>query len=153
MATKWTGGDKLRRKLRAMPAQVAIADSRALVQNATELVGKMKNAAPYDDGDLFDSIQWQFTNAGAGGETASSVKGAEGLSVTVSAGGGLAWYATWVEYGTPPHINGGKFAGTQHPGTVKQPFFWPIYRLNKRRIKGRLSRAQNKAIKEVAARG
>jgi len=152
MATKWTGGDKLRRKLRAIPPRVAAAMSRALVQNAEELVGKMKNAAPYDSGDLEDSIKWQFTSS-RDGETVGSVKGAEGLSVTISAGGGLAWYATWVEFGTPPHINGGKFAGTLHPGTRKQPFFWPIYRLNQRRIKGRLSRAQNKAIKEVAALG
>ena len=152
MATKWTGGDKLRRKLNSIPPRVAAAMSRALVQNAEELVGKMKNAAPYDSGDLIDSIQWQFTSA-SNGETRGSVKGAEGLSVTISAGGGLAYYATWVEFGTPPHINGGKFAGTQHPGTENQPFFWPIYRLNMRRIKGRLSRAQNQAIKEVAARG
>ena len=152
MATHWTGGDKLRRKLRSIPAKVAAAMSRALVQNAEELVGKMKNAAPYDSGDLIDSIQWQFTSA-RDAETGGSIKGAEGLSVTVSAGGGLAFYASWVEFGTPPHINGGKFAGTQHPGTEKQPFFWPIYRLNKRRIKGRLSRAQNKTIKEVAAGG
>jgi len=111
MATKWTGGDKLRRKLRAIPPRVAAAMSRALVQNAEELVGKMKNAAPYDSGDLEDSIKWQFTSS-RDGETVGSVKGAEGLSVTISAGGGLAWYATWVEFGTPPHINGGKFAGT-----------------------------------------
>jgi HK97 gp10 family phage protein len=153
MATHWTGGDKLRRKLRAMPAQVAIAASRALVQNATELVGKMQNAVAFDSGELHDSIRWEFTNAGGGAETGSSIKGSTGLSVTVSAGGGLAFYASWVEFGTPPHINGGKFAGTQHPGTEKQPFFWPIYRLNRTRIKRRLSRAQNKAIKEVAARG
>ena len=152
MATHWTGGDKLRRKLRAMPAKVAIAASRALVQNATELVGKMQNAVAFDSGELHDSIQWQFTSA-RDAETGGSIKGSTGLSVTVSAGGGLAFYASWVEYGTPPHINGGKFAGTQHPGTVKQPFFWPTYRLNKRRIKSRLSREQNKAIKEVAARG
>ena len=112
----------------------------------------MKNAAPYDSGDLIDSIQWQFTSASRA-ETGGSIKGAEGLSVTVSAGGGLAFYASWVEFGTPPHINGGKFAGTQHPGTEKQPFFWPIYRLNRRRIRGRLSRAQNKTIKEIAASG
>jgi HK97 gp10 family phage protein len=152
MATHWTDLDKLRRRLRAIPPRVAAAMSRALVQNAEELVGKMKNAAPYDSGDLEDTIVWAFTSS-RDGETIGSVKGAEGLSVTISAGGGLAYYATWVEYGTPPHINGGKFAGTLHPGTQKQPFFWPIYRLNKRRIKGRLSRAQNKAIKEVAALG
>ncbi|OJY34644.1 MAG: hypothetical protein BGP11_08490 [Rhodobacterales bacterium 65-51] len=36
-------------------------------------------------------------------------------------------HAHLVEFGTAPHINGGKFAGSQHPGTAPQPFVRPAW--------------------------
>lgn len=155
MATKWTGEKALRRKLREMPNRVAAAVSRALVQNAEEMKTKIKAAAPVSPdggGDLRESVDWEFTTA-AGDPTRGSIKGSEGLSVTVYAGNDKVIYARWVEFGTMPHIVGGIYAGAQHPGTAAQPFFYPMYRLNKRRLKSRVSRAQNRAIREVAGLG
>lgn len=36
-------------------------------------------------------------------------------------------HAHLVEFGTRPHINGGRFAGSQHPGTAPQPFARPAW--------------------------
>lgn len=32
-----------------------------------------------------------------------------------------------VEFGTAPHMNGGEFKGTQHPGTAPHPFMRPAF--------------------------
>lgn len=155
MATKWAGEAALRRKLREMPNRVAAEVSRALVQNAEEMKRKIKNAAPVSangGGDLRESVDWEFTKQGKEASR-GSIKGGEGLSVTVFAGNEKVIYARWVEFGTAPHIVKGLYAGATHPGTTRNPFFYPTYRLNKKRLKSRVSRAQNKAIKEVANRG
>lgn len=37
------------------------------------------------------------------------------------------FYAHLVEFGSKPHINGGRFAGSKHPGTAAQPFIRPAW--------------------------
>jgi hypothetical protein len=71
------------------------------------------------------------------------------LSVRISAGNSKVRYAHLIEFGTAPHINGGVFAGTEHPGTQAQPFFYPTYRRLRRRARSRISRAVTKAIKQL----
>lgn len=41
--------------------------------------------------------------------------------------GEASWRAHWVEFGIGPHINGGMFAGTQHPGVRPSPFVRPAW--------------------------
>jgi hypothetical protein len=85
------------------------------------------------------------------------------LSVTIHAGDARAWYARLVEFGTRGHVikakekrlsDGSQFYGTEvrHPGTGSQPFFFPAYRLTKKRMRSRLQRATNSAAKKVAAK-
>ena len=71
----------------------------------------------------------------------------------ISAGNTFVRYAHLVEFGTAPHAQGGKFAGTMHPGTPAKPFFYPMYRLGKKRAKSRITRGVNRAAKKVAAGG
>ena len=61
--------------------------------------------------------------------------------------------ARLVEFGTKRHRNKGKFAGSWHPGTRAQPFFWPAYRIERKRIKARMGRAIGKAARAVAGSG
>ena len=37
------------------------------------------------------------------------------------------WHGHFVEFGTGPHRNGGKFAGSRHPGTAPEPFLRPAF--------------------------
>lgn len=41
--------------------------------------------------------------------------------------GERSWRAHWVEFGIGPHINGGIFAGTRHPGVKPNPFVRPAW--------------------------
>lgn len=157
MSAKIIGLDRLNRKLKAFPKAVEAEISAAMEQSANEIVALAKSLAPVDSGDLQMSIGWTWGDAPKGamvlGRVKSSGKGSGNLHITVFAGGGDAYYARMIEFGTAPHLNGGRFAGSKHPGTAAQPFFYPAYRATRKRAKGRVTRAVNKAAKRIAAGG
>ncbi len=105
--------------------------------------------------ELYNSIGWVWGDAPAGTTMVlGSIKAGNkrgNFRITIFAGDNKAFYARWVEFGTAPHINGGWFAGTKHPGTRPSPFFYPSWRANRKSAKGKLTRAINKAAKQVAA--
>lgn len=159
MATKVQGLASLATKLKKLAPETRSALRQALAENADELVAAQKNLAPVDSGALRDSIT-QTWGGGPGpsyaafqkrsGRAASPVSGDPDLSVRISAGNTKVRYAHLIEFGTAPHKNGGKFAGTQHPGTAAAPFFYPAYRALRKRMKARLTRATTRAAKKVA---
>jgi len=57
------------------------------------------------------------------------------ISRRISAGSNEAFYASWVEFG--------------HGRAAPRPFFWPAYRLKRRRFKARMNRAAKKAVQEA----
>ena len=59
-------------------------------------------------------------------------------------------YALGVEFGTAEHKNEGEFAGSENPGSHAEPFFYPAYRLGKKRYRARLGRAYSAAARKVA---
>jgi HK97 gp10 family phage protein len=165
MATKMQGREALVRKLKALSPATRSAIKQAIAQGADELVALQKRLAPVSasgshgnaPGALRDSIV-QTWGGQAGPKYASlrggsPVEGDPDLSVLITAGNSAVRYAHLVEFGTAPHTNGGKFAGTQNPGTSAHPFFYSPYRALKRRIKSRITRATTKAAKAVAAGG
>lgn len=115
--------DRLRRKLRAIPVAVRKAAREQLKANAEELVQTQKGFAPTDAGALKDTIKQQ------------DVSDSTRISRRVSAGDASVPYAAWVEFG--------------HGQAAPQPYFWPAYRLKKRRFKARMTRAAKKAIQEA----
>lgn len=116
--------DRLRRKLKAIPVAVRKAAREQLKANAKELVETQKSFAPVDDGKLRDSIKEQ--------DVSTSTR----ISRRVSAGGREAPYAKWVEFG--------------HGQAEPHPFFWPAYRLKRRRFRARMAKAAKKAIQGAA---
>lgn len=155
MVTRVQGLNRLKRKLKRFPAVVEQEIRAAMEQSATEIVALAKSLAPVDDGDLQRSIGWTWGAAPEGAIVLGKVKSSRSgnMVITVYAGGGDAFHARFVEFGTAPHVNGGRFAGSQNPGTAAQPFFYPAYRATRKRAKGRITRAVNKAAKQVAAGG
>lgn len=147
----------LQRKLKALPKAAEEEIAKAMEQSAEEIVRLAKSLAPVDDGDLQMSISWTWGDAPKGsmalGKVKSQGKGAGNLQITVFAGGGHAFYARFVEFGTSAHLNAGRFAGSEHPGTAAQPFFYPAYRAVRKRAKGRVTRAITRSAKKVAAGG
>lgn len=139
--TKFERLDRLKRKLDSMPPELAKAISGALQKNASEMAAESKRIAQgfRFTGQLVESIGWQWTPVRNQDEaTRASVKGQYQLSADVFAGrkGGAGFHAGFQEFGT-----------VNHPA---QPFFFPVYRMNARRYKSRISRELNKAIKAMA---
>lgn len=119
----FTNRDRLRRRMKAIPVGVRKALKTQNAQNAADLVDTMKGFAPVQDGALVSSIKHQ------------DVSDSTRISQKVSAGARDAPYVAWVEFGTSksePHS-----------------FFWPAYRLLRRRMKTRMSRAAKKAVAEA----
>jgi HK97 gp10 family phage protein len=147
------GRARLLKKMAAIPADIRKEMAAAIQQGAEDIVRLQKSLAPEDSGDLRDSI---VSSAGGAAPKCSAFKGGQkgggksdpDLSVTISAGNAKVRYAHIVEFGSAPHVNGGLFAGSQHPGTPAKPFFFPGYRAMRRKVKGRITRATKKAIRK-----
>jgi HK97 gp10 family phage protein len=151
--TKIQGLDRLNKKLAKLPAVAKQMIRQAMEAKANEIVAMMKNLVPVDDGTLRDSIGWTWGKAPKGSLTIASVQatGDSDMTLTIYAGNKEAYYSRFVEFGTARHENGGLFAGSIHPGTTAQPFFFVSYRANKRRTVRAVRKASRDAAKKVAA--
>lgn len=153
MTARILGLAKLHRKLQRMPEIAKARIQQAMEAGANEMVATMKSLVAVDSGDLRDSIGWTWGKKPRYSQAIATVKSkmAGDLTITIYAGNEKVRYAHLVEFATKAHVNGGLFAGTQHPGTSAQPFFFVSFRALRRRAKSRISRAITKAAKEVAA--
>lgn len=146
------GLKRLQRKLDKLPAAVKQHIREAMEKGADEIVQMAKYLVPSDTGTLRESIGWTWGRAPKGAMTIGKVQTLGGdLTITIYAGNSEAFYARWVEFGTAQHTAGGKFKGATIPAIPAQPFFYFSFRANRRRVKGRVSRAITKAAKQVAA--
>lgn len=137
---------RLNRKLAAMPVEARKAIGEAIDKGANEIIALQKSAAPVDDGALQASIRKRRGGRGIAGD----LKGEAGLSVTITAGGAAT---------TRPVREGASatydYALAQEFGTQKMPanpFFFPAYRLLKKRVKGRITRATTKAARAAVGK-
>lgn len=62
------------------------------------------------------------------------------------------WYAHFVEFGTKPHITGGRFKGAQHSGSAPDPFLRPAFDAEVRATIDRLAPMVWNEIQRNAAR-
>ncbi|MEO7172026.1 HK97-gp10 family putative phage morphogenesis protein [Flavobacterium sp.] len=148
------GLQSLRRKLRRLPDLARQEIAKAMEKIAAEVVALAKSLVPVDDGDLLRSIGWTWGDAPKGSVSLGEVSGGRGagnLRITIYAGDDKAFYARWVEFGTSSHENGGRFAGSEHPGTAAQPFFYPAWRALRKRARSSITRAITKSAKMAAA--
>ncbi len=149
---------RINQRLKAIPESIQIAVRKAMEKSAQEIVDMAKTLCPVDSGKLRDSIAWTWGDAPNGSVVIAQSAATSGLAITVYAGNAVADYARWVEFGTQGSTAGqkvptGKAGKTRksyrtHSGTAAQPFFFPAYRLNKRKAQARMKRAATKAIKD-----
>lgn len=142
LKTRVTGIDRLKAKAKRLPEIARVKIAAAMEAAARDIVADMKRAVPRDEGELERSITWK------------AVPDTDGTAIEISAGGGDAYYAKWVEFGTPPgrrkrKTKSGAVVGYNHPGTRPQPFFFPAIRMNRKKVRSRISRAYTAAAKEI----
>lgn len=128
---------KFEARWKRIPKNALINVRAAMEESATDIVEEMWSRAPQGaTGRAGASIGWTWGDAPAGSFTIGSVGGNEyaSLKITIYAAGGDAFYAKFHEFGTV------KMAA--------RPFFFPVWRARRKKVKGRISRAISKAIKE-----
>lgn len=139
MSRRVQGLDSLNRKLtQAIPQRAKEVTRQAMEKSAEEIVKMMKQLVPKGEtGRLAESIGWTYGDAPEGTMAImSGDAGDGGIKITIYAGGGEAYYARFVEFGTQ--------------NMSAQPFFYPAYRMNRRRAKNRIRRAIRKGVKEAS---
>jgi len=139
---RWLNKERVLRRIRALPDAVRKQVQKDLRRSAEELVAAQKRVAPVKTGTLRDSIKWRLGSAR--GKTGNTLR--DEFTVTIYIDKRARHYAHLVEFGVSAHENKGRFKGTQNPGAPPQPYFFPTYRAQKRRIKGRVRRGLKKAI-------
>src|SRR5215207_8933026 len=145
--------ERLERRLKAIPQAYRDAIKTQILLSADKIMEHQKRVVPVDSGALRDSIV--VTPGGSKKVAYSSVGIGKGsrdheLSATISAGNTKVRYAHLVEFGTTTHIAGGKFAGATIPGAPAQPFFYPPWRLGKKRFRAEVSKVVRASAKKAA---
>lgn len=127
---------RFNRRWMAIPKAARVNVKAAMEDAANDIVEEMWSRAPFDEGDLAASIGWTWGEAPEGTLTIGTVGGTEygALRITIFAGGGDAFHAWFQELGTQ--------------NMPANPFFFPVWRARRKRVKGRISRAMSKAIRE-----
>lgn len=132
------GQAALHRQLERVPNLILDELRPLLEREAERLVQEMRALVPVDEGRLRDSIGWTWGEAPKGALKIGTVKGKSygTFSITIYAGDfkgdKTAFYAYFVEFGTTT--------------TGAQPFFFPVYRSNRKRVKAAISRGVKRAM-------
>lgn len=160
-----TGMDRVRRQLDALPREIVTEVRRQLEVEAEKVVRAMKATAPKRTGALRDSIGWTWGDAPAGSlALMRSGSGPAGLFVTIYAGGGKGTARTQRRAsGTAKRPRNARLAGSftadnakyQEFGTSRMPanpFFYPVWRSDRTRVRSNLTRAVTRAVRKANAR-
>lgn len=114
------GLDRLGRRFRALPNEAARHIEKALDKSGAEVRDTARALAPVDTGDLKDSIEYIV-------RPLPDDKGAAAYVIVEQ------FYGRFVEFGSQ--------------GRPARPYFFPAYRLMKKRVRNRIKRAVKKAAK------
>lgn len=133
MGVKWVNRAQFFHKLESVVPGMAVTLAVANEASASEMVSIAKNLASFEDGTLQQSIRMSrglrptSFQVEAGGPTTTKL---------VRAGHDAEYdYALGVEFGTQ--------------NMRARPFFWPAYRVMRKKFKGRAARAINQAVKKA----
>lgn len=156
--------ERFNRRIAAIAPEIRKELRDALAKAAEETASTARRLAPVGrTGRLRASIVWRYGDEETG-KHAQGVKGGHSLSVSITAGNERVRYAHLVEFGAVSHeieprkrgeklsINGRLVSRVRHPGSPAQPFFYPAFRLMKKKAKSTISRSMSKAIKRAVTK-
>lgn len=151
ITTRIRGKDKLLARLKSLSKTIESDLGMAANEAADEMVVVARRLAPKRTGALAKSIaatyggQMTPPHSQPGGSTLVPPTAA-----MVTAGNDEVRYPHLVEFGSAPHPQGGWAEGTDHPGTAPRPFFFPAYRLIRKRANRKMAKALRKAVEGSA---
>lgn len=117
--------ERLGAKARALRDRVAASVTPAVIKAAELIITTQKRYVPVDDGDLRDSIHWEKAE-----DSGNATK------LLIIAGGQPAPHGRIIEFGS-----------RRQPA---QPFFFPGYRVERRRAKAIIAKAVRAAVRSAA---
>jgi len=129
------GLDRMNRRFAAVLRNIKEVVEPALVKSGDELAGAIRQLAPEDTGDLKGSVA--VTSPGQSTPPYSQPGGsrvAKDSEVLVTVGNVAVRYPHLVEYGTA--------------NSPAKPYFWPAFRLLRKRLQNRTKRAISKAVRD-----
>jgi hypothetical protein len=135
--------------MRAIPKAVREAVQPAIVRSAEEVAAMQRQLAPEDTGALKESIE--VTPPGQATPAYSQPGGsrvAGELEAIVTAGNADVRYPHLVEYGHKGGFVKGASQGTRGGDVPAKPFFWPGFRLTRKRAATRIKGAVSRAVKK-----
>lgn len=159
------GREALTRKLQAIVPEAETEYAKAIETGAKELAEAIRSRAPRDKGDYAASIEAAKL---AGRNSSQKPVGIQATKDPNAWGVFASFIWRFIEYGTKAHVIRPKNAkrlvfqaddGTtvgamqvKHPGQAAQPHIFPTYRAMRRRIRSRVARSINKAVKKAAGK-
>ena len=127
--------DRVFRRLREVVPAIAREVEPAAAKGAEEVADQARTWAPRRDGDYAESIV---------AKPLTEMAARAGSARPIAAWGVFAkWIWRFVEFGTAPR--------GAHPGTSAQPHLFPAYRVLRKRVVSRISRAIGKAVKRLGS--
>ncbi len=130
------GLSSFQRRMKAIPKAAREAVKPVLVKQADAMADTMRALAPEDEGDLRESVE--VTGPGEATPPYSQPGGSMVVPenvVAITVGNSDVRYPHLQEHGT-----------TFHPA---QPFFWPAFRLHRKKAMAAIKRGIGKAIREA----
>lgn len=140
------------RRWAAVPRRVIAAVEAEMERTADLIVADMNKVKPLPE--IFVGWTWGKVPKGALtiGQVESGSENRPAITLYATAKTeefpqGFGAVASWFEHGTGPRVQKktGRYTGQIHA----QPFFYPVWRIWRRRVKGRITRAINKALKTL----
>lgn len=139
------GVAQFKKRLRDIPVNVQNEVVLTMQKTAERVTREMRAWNPLTDADI--EINWTWGDAPKGAITLGTVRSGkrkgrtyDQIAITIYARG-RGFAAMWFETGTAERFQ--KTTGRRTGRITAQPFFWPVYRANKTRIR----RAVNSAVR------
>lgn len=134
----------LNRKFKSAPPIIHEKLRDGLERIARDVVAEMQVLNPLP-ADIRIAWTWGDVPRGAVSLGAFGRSDTEGMTIKIYARA-RTFAATWFEFGTAPRFHkSGKATGQ----IIAQPFFYPTWRANRRRVKARLTSILRRAVKQA----
>jgi hypothetical protein len=145
------GIPRLRARLNKAAANIEAEIERAVAQSANEIVAQMLALRP--DNSIVIGWTWGAAPAGAMAIGETKATNSDGLRATIFATGPMLQnsrvpitLARVFEFGTEMRVQ--RTTGRRTGVMPARPYFFPVYRANRSRARGRISRAVRKAAQK-----